>query len=184
MKRFATEIETPTGGPVHIQVRVSRVIPSLVLAATAASAAAAVPPDSSTLGGAIDRAVAPLVRSGELSGQLIVARGGRVWIERCWGAADRERHTPMVPTTRMCIASITKPVNQVVALKLLADGRISSGDTIGRYLPGFPHGRITVEQLLRHTSGGRSTARRDTPCLRACWKSPPVGRGTTWCGNT
>lgn len=136
-------------------IRVLGVIAVMIVAATAAATAtvAAAPPDSAALGRAVDHAVAPLVRAGALSGQLVIARDGRVLIERCWGAADRERRSPMLPTTRMCIASITKPVNQVVAIKLLAAGKISVGDTIGRFLPGFPHGRITVEQLMRHTSG-------------------------------
>ena len=135
--------------------RAPGVIAVMIVAATAAAPAAGVaaPPDSTALGHALDHAVAPLVRGGELSGQLIVARDGRILVERCWGAAHRDRHTPMLPTTRMCIASITKPVNQVVAIKLLVAGKISAGDTIGRFLPGFPHGRITVEQLMRHTSG-------------------------------
>lgn len=128
---------------------------TLLAAATwaAGSAVAAVPPDSAALGRALDACVAPLVREGELSGQLVVARDGRVLVERTWGAADRERRAPMTPTTRMCIASITKPVNQVVALRLFREGRLAPSDTIGRFLPGFPHGRITVEQLMTHRAG-------------------------------
>jgi len=53
----------------------------------------------------------------------------------------------------MCIASITKPVNQIVALELMVEKKLAAGDTLGRFLPGFPYGRITVEQLLNHTSG-------------------------------
>lgn len=126
-------------------------IASVLSAPMRASAASA--PDSTALGRAIDTCVAPLVRAGELSGQLVVARDGHVLVERCWGAADRERRRPMTPTTRMCIASITKPVNQAIALRLREEGRIAFSDTIGRFLPGYPHGRITVEQLLNHSGG-------------------------------
>lgn len=124
-----------------------------VAAGAAGGAVAAAPPDSAALGRALDACVAPLVRGGEISGQFLLARDGRVLVERCWGAADRERRTPMTPATRMCIASITKPVNQVVALQLIREGRLAAADTIGRFLPGFPHGRITVRQLLDHTGG-------------------------------
>jgi len=124
-----------------------------VAVGAAGSAVASTPPDSAALGRALDACVAPLVREGELSGQLLLARDGRVLLERTWGAADRERHQPMTPTTRMCIASITKPVNQVVALKLVRDDRLALADTVGRFLPGWPHGRITVEQLLNHRAG-------------------------------
>lgn len=124
-----------------------------VAVGAAGSAVAAAPPDSAALGRALDACVAPLLNEGELSGQLLVARDGRVLLERCWGAADRDRRTPMTPATRMCIASITKPVNQVVALQLIREGRLAAADTIGRFLPGFPHGRITVQQLLTHAGG-------------------------------
>lgn len=118
-----------------------------------ATTSAAAPPDSAALGRALDACAAPLVRAGELSGQLILARDGQVLVERCWGAASRERRAPMTPTTRMCIASITKPVNQVLALQLIREGRLAAADSIGRFLTGFPHGRITVEQLLNHRGG-------------------------------
>lgn len=121
--------------------------------AVAGGAVAGTPPDSAALGRAVDACVAPLLREDELSGQLIVARGGEVLVERSWGAADRGRRRPMTPATRMCIASITKPVNQVVALQLVREGALAATDTIGRFLPGFPHGRITVTQLLQHTAG-------------------------------
>lgn len=124
-----------------------------VAVGAAGSAVAATPPDTAALGRALDACVAPLVREGDLSGQMLLARDGRVLLERTWGTADREHRSPMTPTTRMCIASITKPVNQVVALKLVAAGRLALADTIGRFLPGFPHGRITVEQLLNHRGG-------------------------------
>lgn len=124
-----------------------------VAVGAAGSAVAASPPDSAALGRALDACVAPLLREGELSCQALVARDGRVLVERSWGAADRDRREPMTPATRMCIASITKPVNQVVAIQLIREGRLAAADTIGRFLPGFPHGRITVQQLLTHAGG-------------------------------
>ncbi len=127
--------------------------PLLLAAFAVAPARAAAPPDSAALGRALDACVAPLVRDGQFSGQLLIARDGHVLVERCWGAADREHHRPMTPTTRMCIASITKPVNQVVTLKLLGEGRLALSDTIGRFLPGYPHGGVTIDQLLNHRSG-------------------------------
>ena len=133
-------------------------LPATALALLAAalgvvSPARAAAPDSAAIGRALDACVAPLLKAGDLSGQLVIAHDGRVLVERTWGAADRERRASMTPTTRMCIASITKPVNQVAALRLIREGKLASSDTIGRFLPGYPHGRITVEQLLNHTAG-------------------------------
>lgn len=125
---------------------------TITLAAAGPSIAAA-PPDTAALGRALDACVAPLVREGELSGQFLVARDGQVLVERAWGMADRGRGEPMTPTTRLCIASITKSVTQIVALELVREGRLALADTIGRFVPGFAHGRVTVGQLLAHTSG-------------------------------
>lgn len=124
-------------------------------ASTAARAAAATPepPDSLALGRALDACVAPLARSGELSGQLLLARGDTVLVERTWGWEDREHRRPMGVHSRLNIASITKPVNQLVLLKLLVDHTLAIDDTIGRWLPGYPHGGVTVGQLLNHRAG-------------------------------
>lgn len=141
------------GGLTLIRTRTTGLTLLAVAVGAAGSAVAGTPPDSAALGRALDACVAPLVRAGELSGQLVVARNGQVLVERCWGAANRERRTPMTPTTRMCIASITKPVNQVVALHLMREGKVAPSDTIGRFLPGYAHGRVTVEQLMNHRAG-------------------------------
>jgi CubicO group peptidase (beta-lactamase class C family) len=134
-------------------MRFPAVLTTIVLLASCPAAFAAVPPDSAAFGRALDACVAPLVRDGELSGQLIVARGGEVLAERAWGMADRERRRPMTATTRLNIASITKPVNQLVLLHLMVAKTLAVTDTIGTWLPGYPHGRITVAQLLNHESG-------------------------------
>jgi CubicO group peptidase (beta-lactamase class C family) len=126
----------------------------LAIALAAASVAvAATPPDTASFGRALDACVAQAVAEGELSGQFLVARHGRILVERAWGAADRGGHVPMTPTTRLCIASITKSVTQIVARELVREGRVSLSDSLGRFLPGYAHGRVTVGQLLAHTSG-------------------------------
>ncbi len=135
--------------------------------AVPASASVATVPDSAALGRAIDTCVAPLLRAGELSGQLVIARGGKVVVQRCWGAADRERAIPMTPTTRMCIASITKPVNQAIAVQLEHEHRLAYSDSIGRYLSGFAHGRVTIQQLMTHSAGIPHRVTTESDELRA-----------------
>lgn len=142
----------PTSAVFRPRLRFAAVLIACALAAPTAARADS-RPDSAALGRAIDACVAPLLRAGELSGQLLVARDGQVLVERCWGAADRGRHRPMTPETRMCIASITKPVNQAIAVRLEHEGRFAFSDTIGRFLPGYPHGRITIAQLMNHSAG-------------------------------
>ena len=131
------------------------VVPSLALTAAALPAAAqgVVGVDDATLARRIDAYVAPIAAH-ELSGTLLVARGGRVLVERSFGFANHELRVPFTPKTPTNIASITKPLTLIIALRLLEEKRLSLGDTVARWLPEYVHGtRMTVTQLMNHTAG-------------------------------
>ena len=72
----------------------------------------------------------------------------RAWPTRGSGRALRA-------TDRFRAASITKSFVATVALQLVGEGKLSLSDTVERRLPGIlPYGdRITLRQLLNHTSG-------------------------------
>ncbi|MHC3469325.1 serine hydrolase domain-containing protein [Streptomyces sp. 7R007] len=80
------------------------------------------------------------------------------WTEHA-GTADLRTGRPMNATDRLRIGSVTKTFTATVVLQLAAEHRLSLDDTVDRYLPGLirSHGhdgrRITVRQLLQHTSG-------------------------------
>ena len=61
----------------------------------------------------------------------------------------------MRPADRFRIASLTKTYVAAVTLQLVAERRLGLDDPVARYLPGLLRGssRITVRQLLNHTSG-------------------------------
>ncbi|MBI1796700.1 MAG: beta-lactamase family protein [Candidatus Eisenbacteria bacterium] len=102
----------------------------------------------------IDAYVKPMVDRGDLSGQLLVARNGTIVLERCYGFANRELGIPVTPESRFNIASVTKPMTTVLAIKLMEQKSIGYHDSIARWIPDFPKGdSIRVEQLLRHRSG-------------------------------
>ena len=71
------------------------------------------------------------------------------------GLADRQRHLPMEPNTRVRIASISKIFTAVVVLQLVEEGRIALDAPMTTWLPDLvPNGdAITVHQLLNHTTG-------------------------------
>jgi D-alanyl-D-alanine carboxypeptidase len=75
------------------------------------------------------------------------------------GLADRTTGRPVPPTGHFRIASAGKSFVATVALQLVAEGRLSLDDPVERWLPGVVRGngndggRITVGQLLQHTSG-------------------------------
>jgi len=130
-----------------------------VLSAAPAGPAPAVPPaaartfDPQRIARDLDAWARPLVDAGHLSGQVLIARGGKV-IERDYGFADRERKVRVTPETRFNIASVTKPMTLMLAIQLMHERKLGLTDTLERWIPGLPSGnRMTVEHLLRHRSG-------------------------------
>jgi D-alanyl-D-alanine carboxypeptidase len=70
------------------------------------------------------------------------------------GLADVGRTTPVTPATAFALGSISKTYTSALVLRLAAEGRINLDAAARRYLPGAAiDGRITVRQLLDHTSG-------------------------------
>jgi D-alanyl-D-alanine carboxypeptidase len=88
---------------------------------------------------------------------------GAVWLVRnrsgTWrgaaGMAVLQPRRRMRPGDRVRVASVTKTFVATVVLQLVGEGRLRLNDTVERRLPGvLPEGRrITVRQLLNHTSG-------------------------------
>ncbi|MFF7651613.1 serine hydrolase domain-containing protein [Streptomyces sp. NPDC007983] len=75
------------------------------------------------------------------------------------GTAERGTGRPMPQNGRFRIGSATKTFTATVVLQLVGEGRLSLEDTVEQWLPGVVQGngldgsRITVRQLLQHTSG-------------------------------
>ena len=71
------------------------------------------------------------------------------------GLADVHIGEPMRPDGRMRLESVSKTWVATLILQLVGEGRVRLDDTVERWLPGLlPYGRrITLRQLLEHTSG-------------------------------
>jgi D-alanyl-D-alanine carboxypeptidase len=75
------------------------------------------------------------------------------------GVSDTATGTPVRPTDAFRMASTTKTFVATVVLQLVGEGRLSLDDTVEQWLPGVVSGngndgsKITVRQLLQHTSG-------------------------------
>ena len=86
---------------------------------------------------------------------LVIDRGQRVY-ERAFGEANLEWHVANTVDTRFEIASMTKPMTAIVIMQLVQEGNLRLDAKVSEHLPYYPAEtgqRITVEQLLNHTSG-------------------------------
>ncbi|MEV6907381.1 serine hydrolase domain-containing protein [Amycolatopsis sp. NPDC051071] len=103
----------------------------------------------------IERALEELVAEGGPPGaQAVVTERGRTR-EIARGAGDLRTGKPFPHQARVRIGSNTKVFVATVVLQLVAEKKVVLDAPIERYLPGVvPNGsRISVRQLLQHTSG-------------------------------
>jgi CubicO group peptidase (beta-lactamase class C family) len=85
---------------------------------------------------------------------LAVLRGRDTVAMAGYGVADRAANRPASLGTVYRVGSLTKQFTAAAVLQLVDEGRLRLTDTLGAYLPQYPQwGRVTVRQLLNHTSG-------------------------------
>ncbi len=116
------------------------------------------------------------IATGKIPGaiMLIQQHGQPVYFER-FGVRDVATRLPMTDDTIFRLYSMSKPVTSVAAMMLVDDGKLALDDPVSKYIPAFadlkvgvekrgedakptlalePLDRpITIEDLMRHTSG-------------------------------
>ncbi|GAA4735427.1 serine hydrolase domain-containing protein [Phytohabitans rumicis] len=87
--------------------------------------------------------VVGLVRPGE---PLVTARRG---------LANLEHRVPITDDTVFHVASVSKQFTAYAVAALAQDGKLGMDDPVAAHLPWFPFPDITLDHLVRHTSGLR-----------------------------
>ncbi len=124
----------------------------------------------------LDATFQKIIEDKELPGVAItIARKGKLVYQKSFGFQDREKAMPMANDSIFRIYSMTKPIASVAAMILVEEGKLNLAEPISRYLPEFKEMKvgvdsveasgamsfktvpakrqITVQDLLRHTSG-------------------------------
>lgn len=125
------------------------------------AALAAPLPKEGAVGEGVDRVVSRAIAENRIVGAVVVvAQNGKVLYDKAAGLADREDRLPMRKDTVFRLASMTKPLVAVAALRLADQGLLRLDDPVTKWLPDFKprtaDGRvqtITIRHLLTHTSG-------------------------------
>lgn len=89
-------------------------------------------------------------------GAVLVAQNGKIIYKGAFGLANREWNIANTTDTKFMIGSVSKPLTAVLVLIQVQKGIIQLNKTIADYLPEFnnkPTAKITIRQLLSHTSG-------------------------------
>jgi D-alanyl-D-alanine carboxypeptidase len=138
-------------------VRTTVVVAATAVALTAGFAAPAMAAGADTHEGT-RKAVRAAVKDG-VPGVTLTAKEGRSTWSTTAGVGNLRTHAPRSADDRYRVGSITKTFVATVLLQLEAEGRLSLDDKVEKWLPGVVHGnghdggRITLRQLLNHTSG-------------------------------
>src|SRR5689334_17182825 len=126
------------------------------------------------------------VEQGRIPGAVVaIARKGRLAYYEAFGYQDKAANVPMAKDSIFAIASMTKPMVGVGIMQLVEDTRIQVSDPVSRWFPSLgklPVGvmkkdaagetimevvpakrQITIQDLLRHTSGLTYGGRGSTP---------------------
>lgn len=117
---------------------------------------AAIPARGQALAPGLDSLVIAYAREHSFNGTVLVQDGGHIRLHRAFGVAERAFHTPADTATRYRVASITKLFTSVLILQLVQEGKLALETPIRGYLPDYPGAgadRVTIHQLLNHTSG-------------------------------
>jgi CubicO group peptidase (beta-lactamase class C family) len=116
------------------------------------------------------------VATGKLPGAIVeIRQHGRPVYFKCFGVRDVATQQPMTPDTIFALHSMTKPITSLAAMMLIDEGRLALADPVFKYIPAFadvkvgietgtsdgnldlklvpPDRPVTIEDLLRHTSG-------------------------------
>ncbi|HLJ46382.1 MAG TPA: serine hydrolase domain-containing protein [Bryobacteraceae bacterium] len=117
---------------------------------------------------------------------MLIARNGKVVFYDAEGFQDRAAQTPMRKDSIFRVASMSKPITTVAAMILAEENKIDVGAPLAQYLPEFkdvkvgtdgaaPKRPITIQDLMRHTSGLTYGIFGNTPVDQMYRKAPIFG---------
>jgi CubicO group peptidase (beta-lactamase class C family) len=137
---------------------------------------------------AVTKAVQAQIDANEIAGAVtaVVTKNNVLELEAL-GYADIAAKKPMRTDSIFWIKSMSKPVTAVAVLMLQDDGKLNVDDPVSKFIPEFaelktPSGKpakITIAQMLAHTSGLGEAAKSDVPAktladLVLLWLKSPM----------
>jgi CubicO group peptidase (beta-lactamase class C family) len=87
------------------------------------------------------------------NGNILVAKGGKIIYQQDLGYADFDSKRQLNDSTAFELASLSKQFTAMGIMILKEKGLLGFEDRVRTFLPDFPYERITIRQLLTHTSG-------------------------------
>lgn len=113
--------------------------------------------DNNEIANAIDEKVQKDLAEGLFSGNVLIAKGDNILLEKSYGYSNFEKQIPNDSNTRFHTGSLGKMITATAIAQLVENGKLKFSDTLGTILKDYPNSeaakKITIDELLTHTSG-------------------------------
>ncbi len=120
--------------------------------------------DDTQLSYDIDNLAEKYFEMNRFNGALLVAKDDDILLEKAYGMANFEWNIENQIDYKFRIGSVTKPFTAVLVMQLIEQGKINLDDKINQHLSYYRKDtgkKITIEHLLRHTSGIPNLSSKD-----------------------
>lgn len=102
----------------------------------------------------VDEYFEAVQKNDKFHGSIAVSKNGKIIYENQIGWKDIQSKSPINPSTKFRIGSITKTFTAVLIMKAIEDGKLKITDTIQTFFPTIKNAdKITIQNLLNHSSG-------------------------------
>jgi CubicO group peptidase (beta-lactamase class C family) len=89
----------------------------------------------------------------DFSGVVLLAKGGRPIYHRAFGYQNFETKEKVDTASVFELASVSKQFTAMIIMQLKEENKLDFDDPIEKYLGQLPYSKITIRNLLNHTSG-------------------------------
>lgn len=97
--------------------------------------------------------VVNLAKRGRFSGAVLIGNKEKVLFSQAYGLANIDKNILNSIDTKFNLASMNKMFTSLAIAILEEQGQLSLSDTVKKFIPEFPHDKITLHHLLTHSSG-------------------------------
>ena len=102
----------------------------------------------------LDSVFSMMLAQNQFNGTALVAEGGKIILSKGYGYQDTQMMKKNSSKTLYDLASCSKQFTAAAVVLLYRKGRLSYEDSLSKFIPELAHwGRVTIYDLLRHTSG-------------------------------
>jgi CubicO group peptidase (beta-lactamase class C family) len=101
----------------------------------------------------LDSLFSDLYKKQQFFGNVLIADKGKIIYQKSFGKANHTTNADLNAESIFELASVSKQFTAMGIMLLKKQGKLSYDDSLRKFIPELPYYKITVRQLLNHTSG-------------------------------